>query len=38
MMPEKLGESNTGLLASAMALHGMVSIYSIWSGNLKEFY
>ena len=30
MMPEKIRESNAGLLASAMALHGMVSIYSIW--------
>lgn len=37
-MPEKPGESNTGLLAFAMALHGVVSIYSIWSGNQIEFY
>jgi hypothetical protein len=27
-----------GFLAFAMASNGMVSVYSIWSGNLKEFY
>ncbi len=37
-MPEKPCESIAGFLAFAMASNGMASAYSIWSGNLKEFY
>jgi len=35
---QNCAQSNSGFLAFAMASNGMVSVYSIWSGNLKEFY